>query len=155
KRVDLRHLPFVTIDGEDARDFDDAVYAEPAQGGGWTLYVAIADVSHYVKVGSALDEEAARRGNSVYFPEQVIPMLREVLANGLCSLNPRADRLAMVCSVDLPKSGRMSGYRFCEAVIYSHARPTYNTVSQLLEHPDSPEAAQLRKQLPEVTPHLE
>lgn len=155
KRVDLRHLPFVTIDGEDARDFDDAVYAEPAQGGGWTLYVAIADVSHYVKVGSALDEEAARRGNSVYFPEQVIPMLPEVLSNGLCSLNPQVDRLAMVCIVDLSKSGRMTGYRFCEAVIHSHARLTYNKVSQLLEHPDSPEAAQLRKQLPEVTPHLE
>ena len=155
KRVDLRDLPFVTIDGEDARDFDDAVYAEPAQGGGWTLYVAIADVSHYVKVGSALDEEAAKRGNSVYFPEQVIPMLPEVLSNGLCSLNPQVDRLALVCIVDLSKAGKMTGYRFCEAVIHSHARLTYTKVSQLLEHPDSAEAAQLRRQLPEVTPHLE
>ena len=155
KRVDLRHLPFVTIDGEDARDFDDAVYAEPVAGGGWTLYVAIADVSYYVKVGSALDEEAAKRGNSVYFPEQVVPMLPEVLSNGLCSLNPQVDRLAMVCIVDLSAAGKMTGYRFCEAVIHSHARLTYNKVSQLLEHPDSTEAAQLRSQLPQVTPHLE
>ena len=155
KRVDLRHLPFVTIDGEDARDFDDAVYAEPAPGGGWTLYVAIADVSFYVKVGSPLDEEAAKRGNSVYFPEQVVPMLPEVLSNGLCSLNPNVDRLAMVSIVDLSPTGEMTGYRFCEAVIHSHARLTYNKVSQLLEYPKSPEAAQLRSQLPEVVPHLE
>lgn len=155
KRVDLRHLPFVTIDGEDARDFDDAVYAEPAEGGGWTLYVAIADVSFYVKVGSALDEEAAKRGNSVYFPEQVVPMLPEVLSNGLCSLNPQVDRLAMVCIVDLSAAGKMTGYRFCEAVIHSHARLTYTKVSQLLEQPKSAEAVQLRSQLPQVTPHLE
>lgn len=103
KRIDLRQVPFVTIDGEDARDFDDAVYAEAKRGGGWRLFVAIADVSHYVKVGSALDEEAARRGNSVYFPERVIPMLPEVLSNGLCSLNPLVDRLAMVCEMTCPR----------------------------------------------------
>jgi ribonuclease R len=101
KRIDLRHLPFVTIDGEDARDFDDAVYCEAKPGklrlfsGGWKLYVAIADVSSYVKIGSALDNEAQVRGNSVYFPERVIPMLPEQLSNGLCSLNPKVDRLAM------------------------------------------------------------
>ena len=97
-RMDLRDLPFVTIDGEDARDFDDAVYCEKRRGG-WRLWVAIADVSHYVRPGSALDEEAANRGNSVYFPERVVPMLPEALSNGLCSLKPRVDRLAMVCEM--------------------------------------------------------
>ena len=134
KRVDLRHLPFVTIDGEDARDFDDAVYCEKPGGwklltGGFRLYVAIADVSHYVKVGSALDKEAELRGNSVYFPERVIPMLPEELSNGLCSLNPGVDRLAMVCEITLSKSGKMTDYQFYEAVIHSHARLTYNKVS--------------------------
>jgi ribonuclease R len=129
KRIDLRHLPFVTIDGEDARDFDDAVYCEKLSGwklfsGGWRLYVAIADVSSYVKLGSALDEEAQVRGNSVYFPERVIPMLPEELSNGLCSLNPHVDRLAMVCEVTLSKSGKMTDYQFYEAVIHSHARLT-------------------------------
>ncbi|VFT10163.1 exoribonuclease RNase R [Pseudomonas aeruginosa] len=155
KRVDLRQVPFVTIDGEDARDFDDAVYAEAKRGGGWRLFVAIADVSHYVKVGSALDEEAARRGNSVYFPERVIPMLPEVLSNGLCSLNPLVDRLAMVCEMTLSKAGKLTGYQFYEAVIHSHARLTYTKVSQLLEHPDSVEAENLRQQLPGVVPHLQ
>ncbi len=127
RRVDLRHLPFVTIDGEDARDFDDAVYCEKRGGwqrltGGFRLFVAIADVSHYVKVGSALDEEARNRGNSVYFPERVVPMLPEVLSNGLCSLNPQVDRLAMVCEMTLSKSGSMTDYKFYEAVIHSHAR---------------------------------
>ncbi|PBD27873.1 ribonuclease R, partial [Pseudomonas aeruginosa] len=155
KRIDLRQVPFVTIDGEDARDFDDAVYAEAKRGGGWRLFVAIADVSHYVKVGSALDEEAARRGNSVYFPERVIPMLPEVLSNGLCSLNPLVDRLAMVCEMTLSKAGKLTGYQFYEAVIHSHARLTYTKVSQLLEHPDSVEAENLRQQLPGVVPHLQ
>jgi ribonuclease R len=154
KRVDLRALPFVTIDGEDARDFDDAVYAEKRKGGGWKLYVAIADVSHYVKVGSALDEEAAKRGNSVYFPERVIPMLPEILSNGLCSLNPLVDRLAMVCEMNLSRAGKMTGYQFYEAVIHSHARLTYTKVSQYLETPDSPEAKRLAEQLPGVVPHL-
>ncbi len=97
----MRKLPFVTIDGEDARDFDDAVYCEKRTRGGWRLWVAIADVSHYVRPGSALDTEAAKRGNSVYFPERVVPMLPEALSNGLCSLKPAVDRLAMVCEMDL------------------------------------------------------
>ncbi|WP_114426160.1 RNB domain-containing ribonuclease, partial [Klebsiella pneumoniae] len=109
----------------------------------------------YVKVGSALDEEAARRGNSVYFPERVIPMLPEVLSNGLCSLNPLVDRLAMVCEMTLSKAGKLTGYQFYEAVIHSHARLTYTKVSQLLEHPDSVEAENLRQQLPGVVPHLQ
>ncbi len=155
KRIDLRQLPFVTIDGEDARDFDDAVYAEAKKSGGWRLYVAIADVSHYVKVGSALDAEAERRGNSVYFPERVIPMLPEVLSNGLCSLNPQVDRLAMVCEMTIAASGRMTGYQFYEAVIHSHARLTYNKVSAVLEQPKSAEGKQLRKQLGDLVPHLE
>ncbi|MFT0179788.1 ribonuclease R [Pseudomonas benzopyrenica] len=155
KRIDLRQLPFVTIDGEDARDFDDAVYAEAKKSGGWRLYVAIADVSHYVKVGSALDAEAEKRGNSVYFPERVIPMLPEALSNGLCSLNPQVDRLAMVCEMTIAGSGRMTGYQFYEAVIHSHARLTYNKVSTVLEQPKSAEGKQLRKQLGEVVPHLE
>ncbi len=105
-RVDLRKLPFVTIDGEDARDFDDAVYCEKRTLGGWRLWVAIADVSHYVRPGSALDEEAAHRGNSVYFPERVVPMLPEALSNGLCSLKPAVDRLAMVCEMELSADGQ-------------------------------------------------
>ncbi|HZJ95347.1 MAG TPA: ribonuclease R [Thiopseudomonas sp.] len=146
-RVDLRDLPFVTIDGEDARDFDDAVYCQPGSGGdlvsgGWRLYVAIADVSHYVKVGSALDKEAMLRGNSVYFPERVIPMLPEELSNGLCSLNPNVDRLAMVCEIALARSGKIIGYQFYEAVIQSHARLTYDVVSAMLERPRSTEGKQ-------------
>lgn len=138
-RVDLRDLPFVTIDGEDARDFDDAVYCEKRSGGGWRLWVAIADVSHYVRPGSALDEEAAQRGNSVYFPERVVPMLPEALSNGLCSLKPQVDRLAMVCEMELSRSGSLSNYHFYEAVIHSHARLTYTQVGEVLEkgsHPD-------------------
>lgn len=149
KRVDLRDLPFVTIDGEDARDFDDAVYAVTTKQG-WTLYVAIADVSHYVKLGSALDEEAENRGTSVYFPEQVIPMLPEVLSNGLCSLNPLVDRLAMVCEMNINKKGEMTHYFFYEAVIHSHARLTYNKVSQLLEKPNSTEAKFMRQEMPHL-----
>jgi ribonuclease R len=159
-RVDLRHLPFVTIDGEDARDFDDAVYCEKNSSrwklfsGGWKLYVAIADVSHYVKVGSALDEEASRRGNSVYFPERVVPMLPEELSNGLCSLNPHVDRLAMVCEMSMSKSGELVDYQFYEAVIHSHARLTYNKVSYMLEQPKSSEGKALREEYQEVLPHL-
>ncbi|MFC0711876.1 ribonuclease R [Azorhizophilus paspali] len=158
KRIDLRHLPFVTIDGEDARDFDDAVYCEKSLlapfAGGYRLYVAIADVSHYVRVGSALDEEASRRGNSVYFPERVVPMLPEELSNGLCSLNPQVDRLAMVCEMTLSRAGKMTDYQFYEAVIHSHARLTYNRVSAMLEQPKSPEGKRLRSIYAGVLPHL-
>lgn len=132
QRVDLRHLPFVTIDGEDARDFDDAVYCETKRSGGWRLFVAIADVSHYVAPNSALDCEAQKRGNSVYFPNHVVPMLPEILSNGLCSLNPLVDRLCMVCEMTVSKAGRISGYRFYEAVMHSKARLTYTEVGKIL-----------------------
>ena len=137
-RVDLRDLPFVTIDGEDARDFDDAVYCEKASGGGWRLWVAIADVSHYVRPGSALDEEAAARGNSVYFPERVVPMLPEALSNGLCSLKPQVDRLAMVCEMELSAAGSLNKYHFFEGLIHSHARLTYTQVGEVLEQGSHP-----------------
>jgi len=132
-RIDLRQLPLVTIDGEDARDFDDAVYCEPLDEGGWQLWVAIADVSYYVRTGSALDDEAQQRGNSVYFPEQVIPMLPEVLSNGLCSLNPEVDRLCMVCEMTISAQGKLDSYQFYEAVMNSHARLTYTKVWQILQ----------------------
>ncbi len=131
-RVDLRKLNFVTIDGEDARDFDDAVYCERLKLRGWRLWVAIADVSHYVQVGSALDQEAHKRGTSVYFPERVIPMLPETISNGLCSLNPAVDRLAMVCEITIGGKGKVKGYNFYEAVINSSARLTYNQVGAFL-----------------------
>ncbi|MBE0365131.1 ribonuclease R [Pseudoalteromonas ulvae UL12] len=131
-RVDLRQLPLVTIDGEDARDFDDAVYCERKKSGGWRLWVAIADVAHYVGKNTALDQEAINRGNSVYFPEQVIPMLPKVLSNGLCSLNPKVDRLCMVAEMTVSDAGRLSGYRFYEAVMNSHARFTYTQVAAIL-----------------------
>ncbi|MDR3300685.1 MAG: ribonuclease R [Candidatus Accumulibacter sp.] len=126
-RVDLRDLPLVTIDGETARDFDDAVFAE-RKGSGWRLVVAIADVSHYVKPGMALDREALERGNSVYFPRWVIPMLPEKLSNGLCSLNPDVDRLAMVCDMDIGARGNIKEYCFYPAVFRSRARLTYTQV---------------------------
>jgi len=126
-RIDLRDLPMVTIDGETARDFDDAVFAEK-KGRGWRLVVAIADVSHYVQPGSALDREAQARGNSVYFPRRVIPMLPEKLSNGLCSLNPEVERLAMVCDMDINNSGEIKGYKFYPAVFRSQARLTYTQV---------------------------
>lgn len=131
-RVDLRAKPFVTIDGEDARDFDDAVYCEKS-GTGYRLWVAIADVSHYVPVGSALDKEATLRGNSVYFPERVVPMFPEVLSNGLCSLKPHVDRLAMVAELEIGASGQVINSCFYEAVIHSHARLTYTQVGEVLE----------------------
>lgn len=137
-RADLRKQAFVTIDGEDARDFDDALYCEKRLRG-WRLWVAIADVSHYVQPGSALDEEAAVRGNSVYFPEQVVPMLPEALSNGLCSLKPEVDRLAMVCEMELSGSGKLTGFRFFEAIINSHARLTYTQVGEALEQGSHPE----------------
>ncbi len=132
-RIDLRQLPLVTIDGEDARDFDDAVFCEPLDDGGWQLWVAIADVSHYVRPGTALDDEAQNRGNSVYFPAQVIPMLPEVLSNGLCSLNPEVDRLCMVCEMTISPQGKLEDYQFYEAVMNSHARLTYTKVWQILQ----------------------
>ena len=118
-REDLRELPLVTIDGETARDFDDAVYCEK-RGRGWRLVVAIADVSHYVRPGMALDREARERGNSVYFPRRVIPMLPEKLSNGICSLNPDVERLAMVCDVEIGSTGKLGKYRFYPAVFRSH-----------------------------------
>jgi ribonuclease R len=136
-RVDLRNVPFVTIDGEDARDFDDAVWCEETPDG-FQLRVAIADVSHYVPVGSALDEEASIRGNSVYFPERVVPMFPEVLSNGLCSLKPEVDRLAMVCDLHIDRSGQLRDYTFYEAVIHSHARLTYTDVGAVIEDGWSP-----------------
>lgn len=132
-RVDLRKLPLVTIDGESSRDFDDAVYCEQDASGGWRLYVAIADVSHYVKYKSDMDKEAIERGNSVYFPDQVVPMLPEELSNGLCSLNPQVDRLCLVCEMTIAKSGKLSGYKFYEAVMHSHARLTYTKVAAMLD----------------------
>ncbi|QSR36365.1 ribonuclease R [Marinobacterium iners] len=153
-RIDLRELPFVTIDGEDAKDFDDAVYCEKKTFGGWRLWVAIADVSYYVRPDSALDREAVKRGNSVYFPEFVVPMLPELLSNGLCSLNPNVDRLAMVCEMTISRAGKLSGYKFYEAVINSKARLTYTKVGAMLdaEHEDS---ANLRKQYSAVVTDVE
>ena len=127
-RIDLKHLPFVTIDGEDAKDFDDAVYCEKTASG-WKLYVAIADVSFYVQAGSQLDNEAQWRGTSVYFPGRVIPMLPENLSNGLCSLNPNTPRLSLVCEMSLAAKGGLRSYRFYKAVIESHARLTYTEVA--------------------------
>ncbi|OBS08724.1 ribonuclease R [Acidihalobacter prosperus] len=131
-RVDLRKTPLVTIDGEDAKDFDDAVFCEPDGEGGWRLIVAIADVSHYVSPGSALDTEGRLRGTSVYFPGQVIPMLPETLSNGLCSLNPKVDRLAMVAEMSVSKGGALKDFRFYEAVIRSAARLTYTQVAAMV-----------------------
>ncbi|MEI8055243.1 MAG: ribonuclease R [bacterium] len=132
-RLELQHLPFVTIDGEDAKDFDDAVYCKRQEKGGWILYVAIADVSHYVRFDTQLDQEALRRGNSVYFPQHVIPMLPEVLSNELCSLKPKVERLAMVCEMRITENGEIGRYKFYDAVIKSHARLTYTEVFEQLE----------------------
>ena len=132
-RIDLRELPLVTIDGEDARDFDDAVYAEKRAGGGYRVVVAIADVSHYVRLDSALHEEAEARGTSVYFPHFVLPMLPEALSNGLCSLNPHLDRLCMVCDLTLSRAGKVTGYQFYPSVMHSKARLTYTQVGQYFD----------------------
>lgn len=131
-RNDIRELPLVTIDGADARDFDDAVFCETTKNGNYRLVVAIADVSHYVKVKTVLDSEAWMRGNSVYFPRQVIPMLPEVLSNGLCSLNPDVDRLCMVCDMVVNQDGQISDSTFYQAVMHSHARLTYEQVAEYL-----------------------
>lgn len=153
-RIDIRELPFVTIDGEDARDFDDAVYCKKERTGGWRLFVAIADVSHYVKPGTALDDEAKSRGTSVYFPGHVIPMLPEVLSNGLCSLNPHVDRLAMVCEMTLSAGGTLSDYQFYEGVIQSHARLTYTEVGAIIEQPESADGQQASSTYAPLLPQL-
>lgn len=149
-RVDLRDVPLVTIDGADARDFDDAVFCSKTSKG-WKLLVAIADVSHYVQPGSALDLEARNRSTSVYFPEQVIPMLPEVLSNGLCSINPDEDRLSMVCEMLINEQGQVTRAKFFDAVMRSHARLTYDKVSAMLEDNHT----KLRKKYNAVLPHLE
>lgn len=153
-RVDIRNMRLVTIDGETARDFDDAIYCEPRGRGAYRLVVAIADVSHYVRADSPLDEEALRRGNSVYFPDHVVPMLPEKLSNGLCSLNPDVDRLCMVADMTISAAGNISGYTFYQAVMRSHARLTYNKVSDMLERPDSESGSRLSAQYADVLPHL-
>ncbi|MBT5783564.1 MAG: ribonuclease R [Candidatus Thioglobus sp.] len=134
-RVDITDMKLVTIDGEDSRDFDDAVYAEPTKNG-WKLVVAIADVSHYVKEGSDLDNDAIDRGNSVYFPRRVVPMLPEALSNGLCSINPDVERLCVTCEMNIDSEGNLLNYKFYPATMFSHARLTYTKVSQILEHHD-------------------
>ncbi|MEQ1555458.1 MAG: ribonuclease R, partial [Gallionella sp.] len=149
-REDIRSLPLVTIDGETARDFDDAVYCAPEQDG-YRLVVAIADVSHYVQPNDALDREAILRGNSVYFPRRVIPMLPEELSNGLCSLNPQVDRMCMVCDMHVDGHGEITGYRFYPSVMYSHARLTYTQVAAMLAEPDG----ELAKSYATVVPHLQ
>lgn len=148
ERIDLRKLPLVTIDGADARDFDDAVYCEPKPKG-WRLLVSIADVSHYVTPGTALDQEGRQRGNSVYFPDRVIPMLPELLSNGLCSLNPNVDRLCMTCEMYIDKSGNISRSKFYPAVMRSHARLTYDQVAAMLDGDKN-----LKKQYADIFPHL-
>ncbi|MCE0732877.1 ribonuclease R [Halomonas sp. G15] len=153
RRIDLRDVPLVTIDDESAKDFDDAVCAWKTKSGSWKLLVAIADVSHYVRPGSALDQEAIRRGNSVYFPGQVVPMLPELLSNGLCSLNPAVDRLALVCEMNISQSGAISRYRFYEAVFQSHARLTYNKVAAILDD-EGQEGEALREEYSALVPSL-
>jgi ribonuclease R len=149
-REDIRQLPLVTIDGADARDFDDAVYAR-AEKKGWTLWVAIADVAAYVRPGTPLDREATARGNSVYFPQQVIPMLPEKLSNGLCSLNPGVDRLCMVCEMRVMPDGEIANARFFEGVMHSKARLIYENVAAVID----PQAPPAERPVPaEVVPHL-
>ena len=157
QRVDLSDVALVTIDGEDARDFDDAVYCEPYRQGrgkslveGWRLIVAIADVSHYVKPGEPLDEDAYERATSVYFPRRVIPMLPEKLSNGLCSLNPDVERLAMACDMIVTMDGKVQAYQFYPAVINSHARLTYTEVAAMLANTRGPEA----QRRGDLLPHL-
>ncbi len=159
-RIDLTDVALVTIDGEDARDFDDAVYCEPAVVGkvtgrskaanGWRLIVAIADVSHYVKPGEAIDDDAYERATSVYFPRRVIPMLPEKLSNGLCSLNPYEDRLAMVCDMLVTAGGEIHAYQFFPAIIRSQARFTYNEVAAILANTRGPEAAKRKELVPDL-----
>ena len=152
-RIDLTDVPLVTIDGEDARDFDDAVYCEPAKvgrGKGWRLLVAIADVSHYVQTGSAIDVDAYDRATSVYFPRRVIPMLPEKLSNGLCSLNPDVERLCMVCDMLVTAKGEVHAYQFYPAVMFSHARFTYTEVAAILANTRGPEAARRKDRVTDL-----
>ncbi|MBS0342944.1 MAG: VacB/RNase II family 3'-5' exoribonuclease, partial [Proteobacteria bacterium] len=152
-RVDLTDIPLVTIDGEDARDFDDAVYCEPAKVGrtkGWRLLVAIADVSHYVQTGSDIDIDAYDRATSVYFPRRVIPMLPEKLSNGLCSLNPEVERLCMVCDMLVTSAGEIYAYQFYPAVMFSHARFTYTEVAAILANTRGPEAAKRKERVKDL-----
>ncbi|MBK7050499.1 MAG: ribonuclease R [Rhodoferax sp.] len=157
RRVDLTDVPLVTIDGEDARDFDDAVYCEPTKIGkgksaakGWRLLVAIADVSHYVENGSAIDVDAYERATSVYFPRRVIPMLPEKLSNGLCSLNPEVERLCMVCDMVVTEDGDVSAYQFYPAVMWSHARFTYTEVAAILANTRGPEALKRKQRVSDL-----
>ena len=152
-RIDLTDVPLVTIDGEDARDFDDAVYCEPAKVGrakGWRLLVAIADVSHYVQTGNAIDVDAYERATSVYFPRRVIPMLPEKLSNGLCSLNPDVQRLCMVCDMLITAAGEVHAYQFYPAVMFSHARFTYTEVAAILANTRGPEAVRRQERVPDL-----
>ncbi len=163
-RIDLTDVPLVTIDGEDARDFDDAVYAEPAviktgnskskKPNGWRLLVAIADVSHYVATGSAIDVDAYERATSVYFPRRVIPMLPEKLSNGLCSLNPNVERMCMVCDMLITNDGQLHAYQFYPAVMLSHARMTYNEVAAILTNTKGLEAQKRTAENPVLVPRL-
>jgi ribonuclease R len=157
RRIDLTDVPLVTIDGEDARDFDDAVYCEPTKIGkgksaakGWRLLVAIADVSHYVENGSAIDVDAYDRATSVYFPRRVIPMLPEKLSNGLCSLNPEVERLCMVCDMVVTDDGEVSAYQFYPAVMWSHARFTYTEVAAILANTRGPEALKRKQRVSDL-----
>ncbi|WP_374014104.1 ribonuclease R [Pseudoxanthomonas koreensis] len=148
-RVDLRSTPLVTIDGEDAKDFDDAVYCEPNRHG-FRLVVAIADVSHYVRPGAPLDDEAQKRATSVYFPGFVVPMLPETLSNGICSLNPKVDRFCFVCDMQVDHEGQVTGSKFYEAVMNSHARLTYTEVWKAVGEDDADAQAALGPVLPQV-----
>lgn len=156
KRTDYRQLPLITIDGADSKDFDDAVFCEPTENGGWRLVVAIADVSNYVQTNSAFDNDAYDRGTSVYFANQVIPMLPEALSNGICSLNPNTDRLCMVAEIYLDKQGELTSYEFHQGVMHSHARLTYHKVAQLLGMVDATdkELADLSTEFANVLPNI-
>ncbi len=150
-RTDLRKMPLVTIDGEDSRDFDDAVYCEKDKKGNWVLTVAIADVSHYVQIGSDLDKEAFNRATSVYFPAEVIPMLPEKISNGLCSLNPKVDRLCMVCEATINGDGEVINYNFKSGLMNSHARLTYTKMAAIVVDQD----ADLREEYKDIINHLD
>ncbi len=149
-RLDLRTLPIITIDGEDSKDFDDAVYAEKLSDGNWKLIVAIADVSHYVKIGTELEKEARERGNSVYFPSKVIPMLPEKLSNNLCSLMPNIDRLTLACTMIINNNGQLLDYRFDNAIIHSAARLTYKKVALILEEDNDALKQQYSHAMPNI-----